>query len=190
MKKIFPALAFAAACLAISCNDSKETKSSSSSDAETIKKNNMEIYRAIETGDGTKLKDYLAADAIDHNGGPNGEDVVGSDSIIKMLTTVKTCFEPGFKFSPVAQAVDGEYLFALVDMVGTTTANPGMGMPPSTKMNMRSVDVIRIVDGKAKEHWGYMSMADMMKMMESMPGAGGAAMQPTIVDTVTRQEGK
>lgn len=39
-----------------------------------------------------------------------------------------------------------------------------MGFPPSTKMDSRSVDVVKLKDGKAQEHWAFMSMPDVMMM--------------------------
>ena len=120
---------------------------------------------AIGTGDFSKAKEWLAVDAVDHGGNPDGSDVKGRDSIIAMLQQVNKCFQPGLAMKSVVQAVDGDYLFSLTEMNGTTTATPGMGMPPNTKMDMKSVDVIKIKDGKATDHWSYMSPADMMKMM-------------------------
>lgn len=187
MKKIFFASAVTAACFLISC-DSKTESKTASTNAESMKSKNLEVYRAIETGDGSKIKDYLAKDAIDHNGGPNGEDVVGGDSIIAMLTSFHSAMEPGFKMNVISQAVDGEYLFALIEMSGTTKANPGMGMPPATKMNSRGVDVIRVVDGKAKEHWAFMSSEDVIKMRAEMMKQmkGGASNNSSVtVDTAT-----
>ena len=112
-----------------------------------------------------KLKDLITADAIDHNGSPTGEDIKGGDSIIAMLGQIHSSFQPGLKFNIISQAVDGDYLFTLSEMIGTTSANPGMGMPANTKMDSKSVDVVKLKDGKAAEHWSFMSPADMMKMM-------------------------
>ena len=57
-------------------------------------------------------------------------------------------------------------------MKGTTTATPSMGFPASTKFDSRSVDVVKLKDGKAQEHWAFMSMPDVMMMMrgkDAMP---------------------
>jgi predicted SnoaL-like aldol condensation-catalyzing enzyme len=36
-------------------------------------------------------------------------------------------------------------------------------------MDMTIVDVVRIKDGKAVEHWAYLDPRDMMKHMKDMP---------------------
>ena len=174
MKKIFFISAAMATCFLISCKDEKTTVTTDSSTSESIKQKNTEFMAAIGTGDFSKAKEWLAADAVDHGGNPDGSDVKGRDSIIAMLQQMNKCFQPGFKFHSVAQAVDGDYLFSLTEMNGTTTANPAMGMPPNTKMDMTTVDVIKIKDGMATDHWGYLTMADAMKMM----GGGKEGMMP------------
>lgn len=126
--------------------------------------NNKEIYKAIETGDVSKIKDYIDKDAVDHGGGPNGQDVKGSDSIIAMLGSIHKSFTD-LKMEVIADATNGDYLFTLVRLTGTTTANPGMGMPPNKKMDSKSVDVVKIKNGKAIEHWEFVDPKEMMAMM-------------------------
>ena len=162
MKKIFFASAAVATCFFVSC---KDEKSSANDAAETYKQKNAMIYKTIETGDTAGLKDWIASDAIDHGGAPDGSDVHSGDSIIAMLSQVHTAFLPGLKYTIINQTTDGDYLYVLAEMNGTTTGAPGMGMPPNTKMDMKSVDVIKIKDGHASEHWAFASPGDMMKMM-------------------------
>ncbi len=163
MKKIFFASATILAFGLISCTESTTKKEDASV---TIKENNTNFYKALENGDEAKIKSWINADAVDHNGSQTGEDIVGADKIVPMLTQMHNSFEPGFKMNIVSQAVDGDYLYSLIELKGTTTANPGMGFPPSTKMDSRSVDVIKLKDGKAQDHWGFMSMPDVMMMMK------------------------
>ena len=164
MKKILFAFATISACAFFSCAD-KDSKKNDASIA--IKENNTNFYKAIENGDEATIKKWITTDAVDHNGGSNGEDVVGGDKITAMLTQMHSSFEPGMKMNIVSQAVDGDYLYTLVEMKGTTTANPGMGFPPNTKMDARSVDVVKLKDNKAQEHWAYMGIPDVMMMMKS-----------------------
>ncbi|MCY7290854.1 MAG: nuclear transport factor 2 family protein [Ferruginibacter sp.] len=164
MKKILIASATIFAFGLISCADNTAKKEDA---YVTIKENNTNFYKAMENGDEAKLKSWLTDDAIDHNGSPTGEDIVGGDKIVAMLAQMQKSFEPGFKMNIINQAVDGDYLYTLVEMKGTTTANPSLGLPPSTKMDSRSVDVIKLKDGKAQEHWAFMSMPDVMMMMKS-----------------------
>jgi hypothetical protein len=177
MKKIFLASA-AAVCFLISCKDEKSTTTASTeTTSQTYMDKNAAFMKSIESGDFSTSKDWLAADAVDHGGAPDGGDVKGADSIIANLKMVNKCFEPGFKMNIIKQAVDGDYLFVLSEMTGKTTVNPGMGMPPSTQMDMKAVDVITIKDGKAYEHWSFANTADMMKMMGG-PGGHPDHMMP------------
>ncbi|MEP6948870.1 MAG: ester cyclase [Ginsengibacter sp.] len=134
---------------------------------EKVLAHNKELYKAIETGDVSKIKDYIDKDAVDHGGGANGQDVKGGDSIMAMLGGIHNSFTD-LKMEVIADAINGDYVFSLVRLTGTTTANPGMGMPPNKKMDSKSVDVVRIKNGKAVEHWEFMDPKEMMAMM----GAG------------------
>lgn len=125
---------------------------------------NKEIYKAIETGDVSKIKDYIDKDAVDHGGGANGQDVNGGDSILAMLGNIHNSFTD-LKMEVIADATNGDYVFSLVHLTGTTTANPGMGMPPNKKMDSKSVDVVKVKNGKAIEHWEFMDPKEMMAMM-------------------------
>lgn len=128
--------------------------------------NNREVYKAIETGDVSKLNDYIDKDAVDHEGGPNGRDVMGGDSIIAMLGRIHNSFTD-LKMDVMAEAINGDYLFTLVHMTGTTTATPGMGLPPNKQVDSKSVDVVKLKDGKAIEHWEFVDPKEMMSMMGS-----------------------
>ena len=161
MKKILFAFAAICTCGFFSCAGDAGKKDDATV---TIKENNTNFYKALENGDSVTIRKWINADGVDHNGGPNGEDVVGADKLTAMLTQMHNSFEPGMKMNIVSQAVDGDYLYSLVELKGTTTANPGMGFPPSTKMDSRSVDVVKLKDGKAQEHWAFMSMPDVMMM--------------------------
>ncbi len=126
--------------------------------------NNRAIYKAIETGDVSTLKNYIAKDAVDHSGGANGQDITNGDSIIAMLGDIHNSFT-NLKMDIIADAVNGDYVFTLVHMTGTTNANPGMGMPPNKTIDSKSVDVVRLKDGKAVEHWSFEDPKEMMQMM-------------------------
>ena len=60
---------------------------------------------------------------------------------------------------------NNDYVFSLTRFTGTNTV-PSMGAPAGTHFDMTSVEVTKFgSDGKATDHWVYMSMADAMKMM-------------------------
>jgi hypothetical protein len=45
-----------------------------------------------------------------------------------------------------------------------------MGMPANTPIDMTSVNVVKIKNGKAVEHWRYIDASQMMQMMQMMHG--------------------
>lgn len=61
---------------------------------------------------------------------------------------------PDLKMESIANATEGDYNFDLNRMSGTTN-NPFMGMPANYKIDMTGVDVVKIKNGKAIEHWGF-----------------------------------
>jgi ketosteroid isomerase-like protein len=164
----------AATAVIIACNDT--TKVSGANDEKIddhakASESMKEVYSAIETGDVSKMDSLLTDDCVDHNGNPDGSDVKGRDSIKKMLSEIHTYFEPGLKVEMLSDAVsaDGDYHFAMVRMKGKARANP-WGMPVGQDIDDTSVDVVKLKDGKACDHWGFMSNGDIMEMMKGMQG--------------------
>ena len=171
MKKFFYLAGISILFVLASCSDSSTapmttdentgTTASTNPEAERNITNNRAIMKAIETGDSTVIDSLLASDAVDHSG-PNGTEMKG-DSLKWMLRNMHNEVSD-LKMDIIADAANGGYVFTLSRMTGTTKS-AGMGMPPNTKMDMTSVDVVKYRDGKAVEHWSYMDPKDMMKMM-------------------------
>ena len=158
MKKLFFILTIASVGSLISCNSDSGDMSA------TAKKNkevNEAITKAFESGDFSKMGDYIATDAVDH-GGETG-DIKGLDSIV---ATMKRSHEqiPDMKFETIRTMADDEYVMTWFKATGTAKTD-GMGMKAGQKMDMASVDVAKFKDGKAVEHWIFMDPNDMMKMM-------------------------
>jgi predicted ester cyclase len=141
----------------------ERTTTNESSQAAHNRANSHLIYKAIETGDVSHLDSIIDKDFVDH-AGENG-DVKGIDSLKKMFAEMHHEIND-LNIKEIANATDGDYNIALIEMTGTT-AKPMMGMPAGTKLDMKSVEVVKVKNGKAIEHWGYMDPKDMMKMMGS-----------------------
>ncbi len=166
-------LLFAAGLLLlISCNDGTTDAGTNENNAQRNTLHNADIYKAIETGDVSKLDSFIAEDIIDHNGGVDGRDIVGRDSVKKMIGEIHTYFD-GLKMEMISEgtSADGNYHFAMVRMKGKAKQNP-WGMPVGQDINDVSVDVVKIKDGMAVEHWGFLSWGDINEMMSAMKGGG------------------
>jgi predicted ester cyclase len=169
MKKFITIISGGLALLCISCNNSGGGNTQAEKNMETVKT----VNRAIESGDMSKIDQYIAADGVDHGGGDHGEDVKGLDSIKAHLGRMHNEYKD-LKLEEEQQASNGDYVFTLNRFQGTNTV-PSMGAPAGTHFDMTSVEVIKFnSEGKATDHWGYMSMADAMKMM----GGGNMEMAP------------
>lgn len=158
-------------CFASCSHDTGNSKMSGT--AQKNSETSQAIYKAVETGDVSKLGDYIAADAVDHSN-PMG-DVQGLDSIKAELAKIHQT-ATGMKTDVKKTLADEEYVFDWVNYQGTATT-ADWGMPAGTKYDMNAIHVSKFKDGKVVEHWEYMSAAEMMKMM--------GAQQPPVTEIKT-----
>lgn len=171
MKKGF--FAMAGLFLLISCNQTKDSASANPNDAMAMNKQNIAnhetVLRAIESGDVSKLDSIMSKDIVDHEANM-GRDISGLDSVKHYIGAMHN-YVDGLKMEVLQSATspDGDYFFATVRMKGTAKANP-WGMPVGKDFDDTSVDVVKIKDGKATDHWMFTSQKDMMEMMGPMPG--------------------
>ena len=145
----------------ISCTDTSTTSTSASnmdSQAEKNRVHSKEVYQAMETGDVSKLDTFIDKDIVDHEG-----NMHGLDTLKKMFANMHNAIKD-LKVETIANATGDDYNFAYVRMTGTA-ADASMGMPAGTKIDRTYVDVVKMKDGKAVEHWGYVDQNEMMKMM-------------------------
>lgn len=162
MKKVFIISSISCAIFLLSCKDSTTTTTSSS--AVKNRENINSVYRGIETGDLSTMDAFVADDIVDHYGMP--DEITGRENVKKNLADIHNHFT-NLKMEIVAEATSGDdqYHFTLVRMTGTTSDDK-FGRPANTPVDEMSVDVVKMKDGKAVEHWGYQDAKMMMKMMQ------------------------
>lgn len=159
--------------LLVSCKSSTpgSTAANTNNQNETNIANNAKVYKAIETGDMSSIDTLIATDAVDHDG-PNGSEVRGRDSIVKMLGQIHNHFKD-LKTDVVTSAGNGDYVFSLVHITGTPIDSSMNGK----NIDERTVDVVKFKDNKITEHWGFTDDAtvskEMMEMQSKMNGGGG-----------------
>ncbi len=165
MKKLLFIISAGFFCLLISCNSKKEGGMSA-----TAKKNleaNEAIVKMFESGDWSKVGDYIANDAVDH-AGPKG-DIVGLDSIKAYFNQMGQMMT-NMKNEIVKTLADDEYVMCWLK--GSATAKmdlPEWGMKAGQSHTGNSVEVARFKDGKVVEHWSFVDPVEMMKMMAPPP---------------------
>ncbi|MFN2458904.1 MAG: ester cyclase, partial [Chitinophagaceae bacterium] len=157
MKKIFFAVFAAVACICLSCNNASTATKNSSLQQKNLEASHA-INRAFETGDVSGIDSVVADDYVDHT---DRGDMKGRDSLKAMVNFVRSNFRD-MKMEIVHEVADGDYVFSWNRYTGTSEGSEGM---PKGPYDMEAVEVLRFRDGKIMEHWSFMDMQDMMKMM-------------------------
>jgi predicted SnoaL-like aldol condensation-catalyzing enzyme len=131
--------------------------------------NSEAIAKMFESGDFSKVGDYIAADVVDH-AGPQG-DVKGLDNLKAMFAQYQSSMSDTKNEIVKALGDDDHSMVWMKQNWTAKTDDPMMGLKAGDHGNMETIEVCKHnADGKITEHWSFMSMGDMMKMMQkSMP---------------------
>jgi predicted SnoaL-like aldol condensation-catalyzing enzyme len=172
MKKLF-FLISAVTCIAL-CSCSNNTGGMSDKAKKNLD-NARAIAKSFETKDISKLDDYVASDVVDH-ATPGGE-TKGIDNLKKMFTEMQSTMGNS-KMETVKEMADDDYVYQWMKESWTQTKE-SMGMKPGDySFNMIEVSKFN-ADSKVTEHWSFIDVNDMMKMMPQAPMDGGASMNKT-----------
>ncbi len=127
------------------------------------------FYTLFEKGDWAGLQKIIGPEITDHSPmWPRGDTTMPGDSLIQLLKVNKEGF-PDMKFEVLHVAADGDHVFVHYHFTGTNTG-PMMGAPASNKkVDYKGVDLVRMKDGVAVEHWDYGDNIAFMKQMGMMP---------------------
>ena len=113
------------------------------------------------------IDELVAEDFVEHEVFPGLEP--GREGVKQFFTMMRTAF-PDLKFKVEFMMSDGDKVATYVTMSGTQKGE-FMGTPASgKKFTTKMVDIVRIVDGKAVEHWGVTDGLMMMQQLGAMPG--------------------
>lgn len=149
------------------CTGKMETKmtDSGSNQQKNIAASDV-IMKAFETGDVNPLDSVVSEDFLDHT---DRGDIRGRDSLKAMIKVMHTSFKD-MKMEKVHELADDEYVHSWMRYTGTSDGTMGM---PKGPYDMTAMEVSKYKDGRAIEHWGFMEMQAMTKMM-AQAGASGA----------------
>ena len=165
-------LAFAFSLVVLSCFVTCTNNSAHEGDTSEKAKKNLDNTKAIiamfKTGDFNKAGDHIAANGVDHSG-PTGE-VKGLDSLKAMFAYMMSTMSNADN-EVVKGLADDDYSMVWIKQSWTQKVDdPMMGMKAGQHGDMQSIEVCKHdADGKITDHWSFMSMADMMKMMPQAP---------------------
>ncbi len=129
------------------------------------------VTKAFETGDVSGIDAVVAENFVDHT--DRGD--MGRDSLKAIIAMMKTK-NMGMKTEAILEMANDEYVFGWYKFTGTSDGSMGM---PAGPYEMKAIELAKCKDGKAVEHWEFMEMRDMMKMM--------AGQQQPAADTTSHQ---
>jgi steroid delta-isomerase-like uncharacterized protein len=145
--------------------------------AESTEESNIakckQFYAEVVNEGNFALIDDLVAEAfVEHEAFPGLK--AGREGLRQFFMMMRTAF-PDLKFETEFFVADGDKVVAYIVMSGTHKGE-FMGIPASgKKFETRTIDIVRIVDGKAVEHWGVTDTMTMMEQLRAHHDESGAA---------------
>ena len=110
---------------------------------------------------------FCTADFVDHNPPPGGK---GSLDATKQQFLELVAAFPDLKMMVQDQIAEGDRVVNRV-LVRGTHKGEYMGIPGSGKtVEIGGIDILRMVNGKAAERWGYFDDVKLMQQLGAMPG--------------------
>ena len=108
--------------------------------------------------------------------GAGGQKVgMGPDALIELIRTWRTAFPDGH-MTIEDLIVEGDLVGVRNSWHGTHTGADFYGIPPSgNRVDVTSIGLDRVVDGKVVEGWGEMDMVGMMQQLGALPLVGPGA---------------
>jgi steroid delta-isomerase-like uncharacterized protein len=120
----------------------------------------------LNAGDPEALNDFLAEDYINHN--PFVEDGLAANKAfwrqwLAAFPDTRVVVEDTFA---AGDRVAGRFTYR------ATHHGEFMGIPASGRpVEMRSIDIWRVADGKLVEHWDELNTMEFMQQLGAMPGS-------------------
>jgi predicted SnoaL-like aldol condensation-catalyzing enzyme len=153
----------------MSCNDKKDSATTSTETKsvddgmKTSDKAKLDAFNtvsdAFQTGDVSKIDGVVAEDFLDHG---DMKDVKGRDSLKAMILAMHAKMKDA-KSQTINQVVSGDYVYSWMRYTGTSDGSMGM---PAGPYDMSAIELVKFNgENKATEHWAFMEMREMMKMM-------------------------
>jgi steroid delta-isomerase-like uncharacterized protein len=183
MKTLLSTLAIAT--LVASCNMGGNKNSSIDDRLAKDKAAMMNFYDNVMNKHNVAYFDTcVAADFVEHCAEPGTPPTRDGDK--KVWADFFTGY-PDYSIKVNFMVADSMYVVTHYTMTGTNTGAI-MGMPATgKKIDVDGVDIVRFVNGKAVEHWGYNEEMKMMTQMGMMPDM--SSMMPKDSGKVTKPDG-
>lgn len=116
------------------------------------------------------IDELIAADAIEHEALP-GLEGTGREVVKQFIAIVRSAF-PDVRIHVHDVIAEGEKVVARVTLTGTHQGE-FLGIPPTGKqIEVGTIDIVRVADGKLVEHWGVTDNLTMMQQLGVVPTPG------------------
>lgn len=130
----------------------------------------VKVEHLFDNGNVNELDNYITENAVDHQIDTSMSKKPGLAGVKEMFSKMQKIF-PDLHTTIHSVAASGDTVFVYATSTGTTS-EPFMGMPANTKASWSGVDVMRFEGDKIAEHWGFMDVNEIMKMMQSQQEMG------------------
>jgi steroid delta-isomerase-like uncharacterized protein len=135
---------------------------------------NAELFRRFHTevfneGRMETIDELVSPDFVEHEAVPPGVPT-GIEGLKWWVASFREAF-PDLKTEVGVMLSDGDLVAGHVTFTGTHRGE-FLGIPASgTPISVTGVDIVRIRDGKAVEHWGVTDMMTLMQQIGAVPAA-------------------
>ena len=124
------------------------------------------FYDAVNAGDLDGAMALVADDFVDHEEFPG---IAADRSGVRQFFAMMRSAFPDFHIDVEEMLVEGDKIAVRMQMSGTHEGT-FLGMPASGRhFSAAGVDVVRVVDGKAAEHWGVTDSMALMQQLGAIP---------------------
>jgi steroid delta-isomerase-like uncharacterized protein len=134
----------------------------------------QEFYDEMFTkGNLDKIDELVTDDVVDHEEGMPGQPE-GKEGVRFFVNAMRGAFSD-LKATCDVTLDSGDLACARVTITGKHTGE-FMGVPASDKsVEIESIDIIRIEDGKCAEHWGVTDIMGLMQQLGAIPEPAATA---------------
>ena len=125
-------------------------------------------------GNFAAIEEYLTPDFNDHTLSPGQEP--GLEGFRNWVMDYRAAF-PDLKVTVERLISRDDFVVIHLRQQGTNSGPwKSMGMPATGRtIDFRGLDLVRIKDGRATEHWGYIDEMTMMQQLGMMPEEGSSS---------------
>ncbi len=125
------------------------------------------IEEVLNKGNMSRVDEIIAPNFVEHEELPPGFPP-GREAPQLLFTMLRRAF-PDFKATIQQLIAEGDKVVFYMTWTGTQKGE-FMGIPPTGKsISINVIDIIRITDGQAVEHWGVMDSMAMMQQLGVIP---------------------